>query len=77
MKYVLVEWDDATTSIEDFSEENYVPCITQSVGILVSETEEGIVLATDYVPSMEHYRCKHTIPRGMILSIQSLGTHTR
>jgi len=72
MKYVLVIWDDASVHDESTDDISYVSTITYTVGILAQKNRDGVVLFTDYVPSLKSYHTKMCIPRGMIKKIVSL-----
>ena len=53
MKIVEIEWLDAhvsTSSTTIQKAEKIKPVVTRTVGYLVSENEEGIVMATDRYP---------------------------
>jgi hypothetical protein len=71
---VEVEWDDASSEISDGVSKKYVSTITYTVGYLVYEGSEGVVLFTDIVPKgpAKGMRCKHCIPNGMVKKINRL-----
>lgn len=67
---VVVEWDDAFIDTDDFTEkeaEKTDPCRRTTVGILVTTTDDGIVLATDeYDIKKDGYAARMFIPWGMV-----------
>mgnify|MGYP001619619055 CR=1 FL=1 len=74
MRFDLVEviWNDATT-LDGWSDkdESLVPCLVTSVGFLVQQTKDYIVLAQDLAHDGE--RCgRGQIPRGMVKRIKVL-----
>lgn len=70
---VLIVWDDAHADLEAHKgDQEYEPCITYSVGIMVRKRKEGIVIYSDYVPSHKDYRVRGSIPSGMIKSVIKL-----
>jgi len=75
---VLVIWGDAHAEIEDHSHSTlatYDSLITHTVGFLVSESTEGVMLTTTEYQDEEladQAGDYHYIPRGMIIDLRVL-----
>jgi len=75
-KYPLVEvwWDDAKEMpsgwIEAKEEIEIIPCIVLSIGFLVKETDEYIIIAIDTHDGGHNGRSQ--IPKGMVKKIKTL-----
>lgn len=71
---VLVEWEDATQLDSDTwvhkEAHVYEPCIFQQVGFLLSDTDDGVILAACWQPGCTDARSQ--IPRGMIRKVWKL-----
>lgn len=67
---VRVDWADAWIDTQDFTRvkgEKMKPVYRSTVGFLVAETEEGIVLATDkYAKDKDGFAAPMFIPWGMV-----------
>lgn len=78
-KYPLVEviWDDATSlsqgwkNKDEFAKEELVPEIVLSVGFVVKETDDHLILAMDTDSDGDH-ASRSQIPKGMIKKIKVL-----
>jgi hypothetical protein len=70
MNPVVVDWMDAFIDTDDFSQkeaDRTEPVRRYTVGWFVSETDEGVVLATDYYDKLKDgYAARMFIPWGMI-----------
>lgn len=75
--YVKVIWTDATSNSHtcDADDVEFSTCLMETVGILAADKKEGLVICTDYCPSLNEYRCLHTIPRGMVVNVILLLAH--
>ena len=72
---VLVQWEDAlvrgdTTWVSSKDLEGYKPQIFYSVGFLITDCDEGVVLTPAWSPDM--VAAGEQIPRGMIRSVTPL-----
>lgn len=71
---VLVTWEDAKLLDDSAWAENknhdYKPMIFESVGFLLSDTPEGVILTSAW--SEEMVAARDQIPRGMILKVKKL-----
>lgn len=75
MKIEVVVWGDAWQKPGDkkLSADIAKPLITHSVGFMVLENEEGVLLATDEWPSYpDRFYNLNFIPKGMILARYAL-----
>ena len=74
-KFDLVEciWDDATELAAGWSDEveEIEPALAISVGFLVKETKDHIVLALD-IDANGHHNGRSQIPRGMVKKMKVL-----
>lgn len=75
MRMVSVEWEDATeqtaTAWTDKGEvQAWTPCIVQTVGFVVHDHADGMVLTDSYTGAL--YGRVTQIPRGMIRSVTEL-----
>ena len=66
----VVEWDDAFIETSDFTAKKATktePCRRTTVGVLVAQTDDGVVLATDEYDKEEYgYAARMFIPWGMV-----------
>lgn len=76
MKIVEVVWDDAHCSTEDITikqARKVKPVRTNTIGYLVAENEEGLVLATDRYPKQPKFAKVHNfVPWGMVVEYWEL-----
>lgn len=74
MNPVLVVWDDIH-SVDPWQDipKAYEPYQVQSLGYLVVDAPEGIVLCSNIAPSAGHCFGQVHIPRGCIVSIETIG----
>ena len=73
---VIVEWLDATSSVEDVSEDSLSEACsawTHSVGFLLKRDAKGAYFVTDWLESGE-MRLPHFVPNGMIRAIRTVRT---
>jgi hypothetical protein len=70
---VLVTWDDATELTGGWTDqlEKVEPALALSVGFLIKETKDHIILALDIDPH-GHHNGRSQIPRGMVKKIKVL-----
>lgn len=70
---VMVLWDDATELPAGWTDEveEVEPALAISVGFLIKETKDHIVLALD-IDANGHHNGRSQIPRGMVKSIKVL-----
>ena len=76
MDIVEVEWFDAATvahevMLEEAQKQTGIKA--QTVGYLVSDNKERVVLAATLFPEASDARMLNIIPRGMIKKIRKLG----
>lgn len=71
---VLVTWEDAKVLDDSAWAENtnhdYKPMIFESVGFLLSDTPQGVILTSAWSDDM--VAARDQIPRGMILKVKKL-----
>ena len=75
MKIEVVIWGDAwqRAGEEKLNPDAAKPLITHSVGFVLVENEEGVLLATDEWPSHpNHFYNLNFIPKGMIIARYAL-----
>lgn len=76
MKIVEVVWEDAHCSTDGITLKdgaNVKPMLTRTVGYLVSENDEGLVLASDgYDKLPGEFRITNFIPWGMVVGYDYL-----
>lgn len=71
---VEVWWDDATGMTQgwiDNSELKIIPCIVITVGFLVKETSDFIIIASD-IDGHDNHNGRTQIPRGLVKKIKVL-----
>lgn len=70
---VFVVWDDATELPAGWTDEtpDVEPALATSVGFLIKETKDHIILALD-CDANGHHNGRSQIPRGMVKSIKVL-----
>ena len=70
---VEVIWDDASELTSGWSDEieKTEPALALSVGFLINETKEHIVIAQD-TDEQGHHNGRSQIPRGMVKRIKTL-----
>lgn len=70
---VMVYWDDATELPAGWTDEvgKVEPAMALSVGFLIKETRDHIILALDIDPN-GHHNGRSQIPRGMVKKIKVL-----
>jgi len=77
VKIVEVIWDDAWADMDEVSIEEAAKLKlyrTHSVGVLVAENDEGLVIAMDYYPKNKKIAKTHAvIPWGMIVEWYELN----
>lgn len=71
LKLVLVTWNDAWASLEDFSEADHEPFVYQTAGWLVKSDKRGVTLAYE-LGEDGSTRGEHFIPRGMVKRVRDL-----
>lgn len=73
--YPMVEvvWDDATELKPGWDDEleEITPALALSVGFLISDTKDHIVIAQD-IDEQGHHNGRSQIPRGMVKTIKVL-----
>ena len=78
MVIVEVHWIDAMGEPEDFKHgDKHEFCRRVTIGYFVEETDDGVVLATDYYKSLEgrqEFYHRMTIPYGVIESWHEIAT---
>jgi len=70
MRVVEVKWADAWISVEDMKlakAKKLKPVIRSTVGFLVADKSNCIVLSTDYYEKGKEINAPMVIPKGMIL----------
>lgn len=68
---VVVIWDDAKIDNTEIKRADavYKHCLYSTVGFLLSDEPDGLVLSTDYHEDSDEVRSVMSIPRGMIKRI--------
>ena len=70
MRAVVVDWDDAYIETDDFEfkdAKKTKPVRRYTVGWFITETDDGLVLATDYYhKKKDGYAARMFIPWGMV-----------
>ena len=78
MQMVLVDWLDAYTQDSGWKPlkklRKQEPVLVRTLGWLVKDTPEFIIVAASHVPADDDCDGDCTIPRGMIRSIETLVT---
>lgn len=71
---VIVKWSDAFFRQGSYygNDKDYTPYILESVGYLMEQNEETVVLCSDYSPEDECYRHIASIPLVNVISITEL-----
>jgi hypothetical protein len=73
--FVYVEWDDAY-SLDEWTEKDKVqsdqPYLIKSVGILVEQNDNKIILALNHDTESDAVSCVMTIPFGMVKTLRKL-----
>ena len=76
MKVIMVHWYDAVSDNSWLKIDDVHPStgLTQSVGFLVKETKEAIVLSHTYDPDSSHVNGTMEIPKALIKKRRTLWT---
>jgi len=79
MRIVKIEWEDACTEyspeaiyVEDITEERFGVLVNTSIGFLIKELKDTIILGNICTRGEELFKNVHTIPKKLIKKITNL-----
>jgi hypothetical protein len=72
MKIAVVKWGDAWIDFQDISLEDaseLQPLVRYTAGFFIKETDDAIILCTDYYEVGKGLNAPMVIPKGMVMEI--------